>query len=184
MRYITEMDIQDLGLPARVVNALRYWNNIETAEQLVATDYENLVDIPNLGRVGLGEIYDALTKHGFAIAWRGPKKKKPPALPANAPKTRRRVRKTYYWECAIDGHYHISSENAERCIAKTFARPNRVIWNDETYARLQAMRDSGVTLKQLAIAHKLSVERIRQVLAKWDRIRRHPSRCQQDNHQQ
>lgn len=81
-------------------------------------------------------------------------------------KPRRRLLKTYYWTC-LKGHQHPTKEFAERCIAKS--GPSRTRWDDEKYARAKALRESGLTLEEVGRHFGIGKQRVRDVLATWER---------------
>jgi DNA-directed RNA polymerase alpha subunit len=64
-RDFLEEPIQELGLPARVVNALENKKDVLYVKQLLALSIHELEAIPNFGKKTISMIFKALAKNGF-----------------------------------------------------------------------------------------------------------------------
>ncbi len=71
---ITLLDIRNLGLKTRTINALKWAyrrgfarSEIETIGDLLGYSAEDLLDIPHFGKVGLCDLRVALAKYGLHL---------------------------------------------------------------------------------------------------------------------
>ena len=59
--------VDDLDLPCRVLNCLRF-EDVRTIDQLCSMTENRVLRIPNMGRKGLAYIKDELLRHGRELA--------------------------------------------------------------------------------------------------------------------
>lgn len=90
------------------------------------------------------------------------------------PVPRRRFYSVEYWQCTIDGHRHISKDNALRCIEKQ-SRPRRKLnpWNinKDAVEDVLLLRETGLTYKLVGEKYNVSAGRARE-LCNWAKRRR------------
>lgn len=92
------------------------------------------------------------------------------------PKLKTELVRVEYWDCGNPDHRHKTEDVAQACIEKREARTalntGARKWTNEAYAAVLAEHRAGARQVDLAKSLGLSPERVRQVLAKAERLER------------
>ena len=77
----------------------------------------------------------------------------------------------WYWTCHKVDHRHKTKEIAAKCITATeqVTPTQNLVWTEEMMAACKARHEAGETYAQIGKSFGRSVERVRQVLAKYER---------------
>ena len=88
--------------------------------------------------------------------------------------TEAKIVEVSYWTCHCENHRHKKREYAQSCIYKS-EKPVRVLnhWTEEKYKEvLDKWRKNDITKAELGREYNVNAERIRQIIAKAERIER------------